>query len=83
MNAVRHNIVEGEPGIFPEPVARVMRKIGELFGAKRRGTPEAEPTREPAAEAEPAPETEPTREPAAEGPSDPSEDDQPPSDRRP
>ena len=24
-------IVEGEPGIFPEPVARVMRSIGGLF----------------------------------------------------
>ena len=27
-------IVEGEPGIFPDPVARIMRSIGGLF---RRG----------------------------------------------
>ena len=33
---MRHNIIEGEPGIFPEPITRFMRKIGELFGAKRK-----------------------------------------------
>ena len=27
-------IVEGEPGIFPDPVARIMRSIGGLFGRK-------------------------------------------------
>ena len=26
-----HTIVEGDPGIFPDPVARVMRKIGGWF----------------------------------------------------
>jgi len=25
---VRHNIVEGEPGIFPDPVARILRFPG-------------------------------------------------------
>jgi hypothetical protein len=34
---VLHAIVEGEPGIFPDPVARVMRTIGGWFG-RRRGS---------------------------------------------
>jgi hypothetical protein len=25
---VRHGIVEGEPGIFPAPVARVLQRVG-------------------------------------------------------
>lgn len=29
-------IVEGEPGIFPDPVARVMRTIGGWFGRRDR-----------------------------------------------
>jgi hypothetical protein len=33
---MRCDVVEGEPGIFPEPVARVMRSIGGLFGGSRR-----------------------------------------------
>lgn len=41
---MQHGIVEGEPGIFPEPVARVMRGIGRLFDRSKR---RAEPT-EPA-----------------------------------
>jgi hypothetical protein len=32
---VLHAIVEGEPGIFPDPVARVMRAIGGWFGRRR------------------------------------------------
>jgi hypothetical protein len=36
---VRHGIVEGEPGIFPAPVAKVMRAIGGLFGKKKPSTP--------------------------------------------
>jgi hypothetical protein len=28
---VIRTIVEGEPGMFPEPVARIMRGIGGLF----------------------------------------------------
>ena len=30
-------IVEGEPGAFPEPVARLMRGIGGLFRRKPTG----------------------------------------------
>ena len=33
---MRCDVVEGEPGIFPEPVARIMRSIGGLFGGGRR-----------------------------------------------
>lgn len=33
-------IIEGEPGIFPDPVARVMRKIGGLFDRSRSTRPE-------------------------------------------
>jgi hypothetical protein len=33
---MRCDVVEGEPGIFPEPVARVIRSIGGLFGGRRR-----------------------------------------------
>ena len=44
---VRCDVVEGEPGIFPEPVARVLRKIGGLFGGNRRGTGEIRDTAEP------------------------------------
>lgn len=29
---MRHGIVEGEPGIFPQPVFRVLRAVGRLFG---------------------------------------------------
>ena len=43
---VLRTIVEGEPGIFPDPVARIMRGIGGIF--RRRG-PAAEP---PAADAQ-------------------------------
>jgi hypothetical protein len=39
---MQHGIVEGEPGIFPEPVARLMRGIGRLLGGKRSEKP-AEP----------------------------------------
>jgi hypothetical protein len=33
---VRHNVVEGEPGMFPDPIARFMRKVGQLFDRKRK-----------------------------------------------
>ena len=36
---MRCDVVEGEPGMFPEPVARIMRSIGGLFGAGRRRRP--------------------------------------------
>jgi len=29
---MRCDVVEGEPGIFPEPITRLMRTIGGLFG---------------------------------------------------
>jgi hypothetical protein len=32
---MRHDIVEGEPGIFPDPVARILVWIGRLI---RRAT---------------------------------------------
>jgi hypothetical protein len=44
-------VVEGEPGIFPAPVAGVLRAFGRLFTGRRRRRAEEEPT-EP--EAEPA-----------------------------
>jgi hypothetical protein len=34
---VLRTIVEGEPGIFPEPVARLMRGIGGIFRRKPTG----------------------------------------------
>lgn len=34
-----HTIVEGEPGIFPDPVARVMRRIGGWFERRRPAEP--------------------------------------------
>lgn len=35
---MRYAIVEGEPGIFPDPVARLLRRLGRL--ARRRQDPE-------------------------------------------
>jgi hypothetical protein len=37
--AMRYGIVEGEPGIFPEPIARLFRAIGRLFGRGHRSDP--------------------------------------------
>ena len=54
---MQHGIVEGEPGIFPDPIARLMRGIGRLFD---RGKHDAPPTDETgptgATDAEGAPE---------------------------
>ena len=36
-----HAIVEGEPGIFPDPIARIMRGIGGLF--RKRDEPQSPP----------------------------------------
>lgn len=46
------NIVEGEPGIFPDPVARVLRGIASVFRRPARpprdgGTTGPTPTTEP------------------------------------
>jgi hypothetical protein len=35
---VLRTIVEGEPGVFPEPVARLMRGIGGIFRRKPKDT---------------------------------------------
>jgi hypothetical protein len=53
--SVLRTIVEGEPGIFPDPVARIMRGIGGLF----RRRPERDPEPPPAAEADDDPPPEP------------------------
>ncbi|MGI9080035.1 MAG: hypothetical protein ACR2GF_04330 [Acidimicrobiales bacterium] len=37
---MRHGIVEGEPGIYPDPFARVMRAIGRLFSHRARRAPD-------------------------------------------
>jgi hypothetical protein len=44
---VQHAIVEGEPGIFPDPVARVMRAIGGWFGRRKDQTDETQGSRDP------------------------------------
>lgn len=40
-HTVLRTIVEGEPGIFPDPVARIMRGIGGIF--RRRGPADEPP----------------------------------------
>jgi hypothetical protein len=52
---VIRTIVEGEPGIFPEPVARLMRGIGGLFRRKPQpaDTPPTNPSAADAASTEP------------------------------
>jgi hypothetical protein len=35
---MQHGVVEGEPGVFPAPIAKVMRSIGGLFGRKKHDT---------------------------------------------
>lgn len=44
---MRHSVVEGEPGIFPDPVARVVRALGGLFSRKRRPQPASTPPPQP------------------------------------
>jgi hypothetical protein len=44
---MRYGIVEGEPGIFPDPIARLFRAIGGLFGGRRKDAPAAEPEAPP------------------------------------
>lgn len=63
-------IVEGEPGIFPDPVARVMRTIGGWFGRRDRAE-----TTEPGSPGEPHAPGEPTD--AAHPPGDEAQPDQP------
>jgi hypothetical protein len=40
---VRRYIVEGEPGIFPAPVARVLQAIGDLFRGRSGRDPDRGP----------------------------------------
>lgn len=39
---MRFGIVEGEPGIFPEPVARVLRRLARPFRARAAKSDHAE-----------------------------------------
>jgi hypothetical protein len=69
---VLRTIIEGEPGIFPDPVARALRTIGGWFGHRSPAEPAAEP--DPAGGTQPA-------EPAGPGdapvtPTTPLDDDQ-------
>ena len=53
MGPMRHNIVEGEPGIFPDPIARFYRWIVGLFGRAAdpsEGTKPHGPEEEPSAD---------------------------------
>jgi hypothetical protein len=47
---MRYGVVEGEPGVFPAPVAKVMRAIGGLFGRKEPGAPPPSGGGEPSGE---------------------------------
>jgi hypothetical protein len=38
---VRNNIVEGEPGIFPDPIARILVWLGRLVRRRKRPDPPA------------------------------------------
>jgi hypothetical protein len=49
---VIRTIVEGEPGVFPDPVARIMRGIGGLFRRKPQPA-DAAPTEPPPSDAAP------------------------------
>ena len=45
MGAMRHNIVEGEPGIFPDPIARLFVAFSRFL--RRRESPKGAPAPEP------------------------------------
>ena len=47
---MRRGIVEGEPGIFPDPIARLFVAIARLL-RRRRGPEEPEKEKEPPPEA--------------------------------
>jgi len=50
---MRFGIVEGEPGIFPDPIARLMRAVARLFGHRthRAHDDDDEPPPKPATDA--------------------------------
>jgi hypothetical protein len=78
---VIRTIVEGEPGVFPDPVARIMRGIGGLFRRKPQPA-DAAPTEPPPSDAAP-PEPPPSdAAPPEPPPSDAAPPDPPPSDDR-
>jgi hypothetical protein len=65
---MRYGIVEGEPGIFPDPVARVLRAIGGIFrrgeerdAARQAAADEADGTPGPAGDDDPSSDPGPTR----------------------
>ena len=45
MGTMRHNIVEGEPGIFPDPIARLFVAFSRFL--RRRESPKGAPSPEP------------------------------------
>jgi hypothetical protein len=47
---MRRHIVEGEPGIFPDPIARALRALARLLDRRRAENPANEP---PAEDGEP------------------------------
>jgi hypothetical protein len=69
---MRHGIVEGEPGIFPDPISRIMRKIGGFFD-RRKDDPE--PTSDETADTPSTPPDEPAQA-ADDKPSSPPEPEQ-------
>ena len=53
---MRYGVVEGEPGVFPAPVAKVMRAIGGLFGKKKPAPqPPSPPDDTPLSDLDPKP----------------------------
>jgi hypothetical protein len=47
---MKSGVVEGEPGIFPDPIARLLRAIGRFIPPRREATtpPEEVETGDPA-----------------------------------
>ena len=58
---MRCDVVEGEPGIFPEPIARIMRGIGarQRRDEDHASTAETRPSSEPADADTPGPDDKP------------------------
>jgi hypothetical protein len=43
IDPTRRRIVEGEPGIFPAPIASVLRAFGRVFTRDKKKPPEPPP----------------------------------------
>jgi hypothetical protein len=54
---VRNNIVEGEPGIFPDPISRLLVRLGRLGRRKRADPGPPPPPEQPAVGADEQPGT--------------------------